>query len=152
MASLSETRMIANALIRKHGLTGWRFEFDNAKVRGGQCRHGSRVISMSKHLVPMWSDQQVLDVLKHELAHALVGPGKGHGPVWAAKMRELGAKPDRCHTNETVKGRYVAFCDSCGGQEVARMHRYTKVMREGRHLHSRCMKPVRWVDTGLARV
>lgn len=153
MASLSETRMLANSLLRKHGLAdaGWSFNWDNAKSRGGQCDHTYRRITMSRHLVPMWSDQEVLDTLKHEVAHALVGAGQGHGPVWARKMRELGVKPERCHNNAVVEGRYLAICDHCG-VEAHRAHRMSPAMRQGRHLHSVCMKPVRWVDTALTRV
>lgn len=151
MASLIDTHILATRMLRQHGLVGWRFEYDGAKKRGGQCRHAHRAISMSRHLVPLWSDAEVLAVLKHEIAHALVGPGKGHGPAWAAKMRELGEVPNRTHSSETVPGRYVAICDTCN-KEAGRVHRRTRAMREGRHLHKTCMKPVRWVDTALTRV
>jgi len=87
MASLIDTHILANRLLREHGLVGWRFEYDNAKRRGGQCRHADRAISMSRHLVPLWSGPEVMTVLKHEIAHALVGPNHGHDAVWAAKMR-----------------------------------------------------------------
>lgn len=148
LATRVRAQLEANALLREHGLAdaGWTFVWDNARRRGGQCRYSTRQISMSKYLVPMWTMEQVRDVLIHEIAHALVGSGHGHGPVWARKMRELGAKPERTHSNETVQGRYAAICDACGA-EVYRAHRYTAAMRQGRHLHSVCMKPVRWVDT-----
>lgn len=153
MASMTQTQMEANALLRTHGLAdkGWRFVWDNARRRGGQCMHSARTISMSRHLVPMWEDAQVKQTLIHEVAHALVGPGNGHGPVWRAKMRELGAPADRTHSNQTVEGRYLAICDHCG-VEAHRAHRFTAAMRQGRHLHSKCMKPVRWVDTQGVRV
>ena len=151
MASLIDTKITADALLRKHGLIGWRFEYDNAKRRGGQCRHAHRAITMSRHLVPLWSDAEVLAVLKHEIAHALVGPNHGHDAVWAAKMRELGEVPKRTHSSETVPGRYVAICDTCN-KEAGRAHRRTRAMREGRHLHKVCMKPIRWVDTAMMQV
>ena len=148
MATLTWTQLEANALLREHGLDarGWTFAFDNAKRRGGQCRHSDKTITMSKHLVPMWDEGQVRDTLIHEVAHALVGPHNGHGSVWAAKMRELGAKPERTHSNETVQGRYSAWCPNCA-TEVYRAHRFTAAMRQGRHLHSTCRTAVTWVDT-----
>lgn len=149
MSSLVQTQLLAHNLLREHGLydQGWRFVWDNARKRGGQCRYTAREISMSKYLVPMWTDEQVRDTLIHEIAHALVGPGFGHGPVWSRQMRALGAVPERTHANETVKGRYKAVCDHCGGMEVTTRHRLTAAMRQNRHLHGKCRNAVRWVDT-----
>lgn len=151
MVSLKDTQTIAETLLEAHGLAqqGWRFVFDNAKTRGGQCRHHDQVISMSRNLVTLWTEDQVREVMIHEIAHALVGPGQGHGRVWAAKMRELGAVPSSTHNFETVRGRYAAYCDSCD-RVVHHAHRLTSAMRAGRHLHSTCRTPVRWVDTELA--
>lgn len=145
MANLIETRNIADALLREHGLTAWSFQYDNAKKRGGQCNHTFRRITMSKHLVPMWSDAEVKATLMHEIAHALVGPGHGHGRVWAAKMRELGQKPERCHDNAVAEPPFVAMCATHG--EIGRRHRRT---RGG--LCARCRTAVTWVDTRLVRV
>lgn len=148
---MAHTEALAERLFMEHEMDGWSLVWDNARTRGGLCRHSRKQISMSRYLVPQWTEEQVRDTLIHEISHALVGPRQGHGPVWARKMRELGARPDRCHTNAVVPGRYVAICDTCG-TEAHRAHRFTKAMRDGRHLHSVCMKPVRWVDTALARV
>jgi predicted SprT family Zn-dependent metalloprotease len=148
MASLIQTQLEANALLRQHGLyaQGWRFIWDNAKTRGGQCKHRERTISMSKYLVPLWSEDQVTQTLIHEVAHAVVGPGNGHGRVWQAQMRAMGVRADRCHSNETVQGRYLAICDHCG-VDAHRAHRMSPAMKQGRHLHAACRKSVRWVDT-----
>lgn len=147
MASLSETRMTAEALLRKYGLyeKGWRFEFDGAKKRGGQANFGLKRITMSRYLVPMWTDQQVLDVLKHECAHALAGHAAGHGQAWRSVMRSLGATPERCHSNAVVEPPLHAICETHG--VVARRHRRLTGARCGR-----CHQPVQWVDTRLARV
>lgn len=151
MVSLIWTQLEANALLRQHGLAdaGWKFAFDGAKRRGGQCRHADKTITMSRHLVPMWTEEQVQDTLIHELAHALVGPRHGHGYVWAAKMRELGARPERTHNNETVPGRYQAWCPVCS-REVGRAHRFTAAMRQGRHIHPVCGNTrIEWIDTQM---
>lgn len=147
MASLSETRMTAEALLRKHGLAeqGWHFMFDNAKKRGGQADFTFKRISMSRHLIPMWTDQQVLATLKHEVAHALAGHAAGHGPEWRAVMRSLGAMPERCHDNAVVEPHLHAVCETHG--VVAKRHRRTRGA-----LCGRCRKPVSWVDTRLVRV
>lgn len=138
---------LATTLLVKHGLAakGWRFDFDGARSRGGQCRHRDKVITMSRYLVPMWSEDEVRDTLTHEIAHALVGPGQGHGAVWARKMRELGARPERTHKNVTVEPRFSAVCTTHG--TLVKRHRRTRNL-----VCVRCRMPVIWVDNGAARV
>ena len=145
MASIPKTAELAANLLEKYGLTDWHFNWDNAKRRGGRCEYMYRRITMSRHLVPMWTEEQVYNTLIHEIAHALVGPGFGHGPVWARKMRELGAVPDRCHNNAVVEPHLHAVCQTHG--VVAKRHRRTRGA-----LCLRCRQPVEWVDTRLARV
>jgi len=153
MAGLVWTELEARKLLREHGLAdkGWTFKFDNARKRAGLCMYGSRTISMSRYLVAMWGEDQVMQTLLHEVAHALT-PGASHGPVWQAKAREIGfTRGTRTHNNEVVPGRYIAVCDTCNA-EVYRAHRFTAAMRQGRHIHTTCRTRVRWVDTAGTRV
>ena len=87
---------LARTLMHHHGLRGWTFKFDNAKTRFGRCCHSTRTISLSKHWAEARSVELSRITILHEIAHALVGPGAGHGPVWVAKARELGIAGDRC--------------------------------------------------------
>lgn len=99
---------------------------------------------MSRYLVPMWSEDEVKDILIHEIAHALVGPRQGHGAVWARKMRELGARPNRTHNNVTVEPRFSAVCATHG--EIGKRHRRTK-----NAYCIRCRGAITWVDNGAVR-
>lgn len=148
MATLTQIQMEAHALMREHGLTGWRFKFDAARKRGGLCSHSEKTISLSRYLAPAWGDAEVRDVILHEIAHALVGPGMGHGVVWQRKLLSIGGTGSRTHKNATVPGRYVAVCDHCG-VEVGRRHRLNASMRRAA-IHKECKNRVRWVDTGVA--
>ena len=149
MASLIQTQLEANALLRQHGLAekGWTFKWDTAKRRGGACHYRTKDISMSKYLVAMWPESEVTETLLHEVAHALAGSAAGHGRAWQIIARSIGSTGARTHSNEVVQGRYVAICDHCG-VEAHRAHRMSPAMKQGRHLHAKCRKPVRWVDTG----
>lgn len=111
--NLYEAERQARALLAIHGLTerGWRFEWDNAARRFGRCTYTTKTITMSRQLTVQRTPQAVGNTMLHEIAHALVGPGFGHGPVWRAKALELGCDGKRCSSdNVEVKYKYVAKC------------------------------------------
>jgi len=91
---LAETRALAVSLMDEHGLSDWNFEFDQALTRAGQCDHRNKTISLSSHLMPLWTEDQRRDTILHEIAHALT-PGDHHGPAWRTMCRKIGANPDR---------------------------------------------------------
>jgi len=115
---LQKAQDLATLLMARHSLftEGWQFKFDNAKRRFGVCKHGRKVIGLSKPIVLLNDVLEVRDVILHEIAHALVGSGHGHDNVWKAKVKEIGAKPERCYDDskvETPDAKYIAICRSC---------------------------------------
>lgn len=92
---LRAVRALGAELLALHGLTSWRFTFDNAKRRAGACKFDSRTISVSRHLMALYSEEHVRDTILHEIAHALVGPKHGHDGVWRAKARAIGCSGSR---------------------------------------------------------
>lgn len=141
---LKDCAKLANELMEKHGLIarGWRFEFDRALSRGGQCRHRDRAISLSRNLVPMWSDDQVRNTILHEIAHALVGAGHGHDYEWRRKALMIGCNAERTHDNAVVSPRYLATCPNCGQLPGGRQR-----LARGGYTHARCGATVVWRDT-----
>jgi len=112
---LELARLLAQKLMKSHGLMSWRFEFDSAFRRFGQCNYSRKVISLSRHLVLLNSEDRVKDTILHEIAHALT-PGHHHDSVWRKKAVEIGCDGKRCFTeSDTVmtKPKYVATCKSC---------------------------------------
>ena len=80
---LMDVTSTANRLLVEHGLAqqGWRFKFDRARLRAGQCRYRSKTITLSKHYVALnvtTRPEEVLDTILHEIAHALAGGRHGH--------------------------------------------------------------------------
>ena len=66
------------------------------------------------------------DVVLHEIAHALTGPGHGHDWAWKQKCVLVGARPERCYTSElhggtvkTTKGKYKLI-----NKETGEVYRY----------------------------
>ncbi len=90
---LKEVADRARRLMDEHGLTDWTFAFLESGRRLGDCRYRDRVIRVGRAHALEGNDAQIRDTVLHEIAHALAGPGAGHGPVWKAIARRIGARP-----------------------------------------------------------
>ena len=97
MAELDRVRHWAQALIALHLDPSWTFAFDNARTRAGLCNYAAKRISVSRLLAARYEDDEIHQVLLHEVAHALAGPDAGHGPVWKRISRDLGYEGKRLH-------------------------------------------------------
>ena len=109
------------------GEGSWRFGFDNAKRRAGQCNYTDRLITVSKYLAAKFDDDEIYQVLLHEVAHAMAGPNAGHGARWQRIARDIGYVGGRTHTGEIAhetapwKGRCPA------GHEHFRFRKPTRI-------------------------
>lgn len=121
---------LARGLMDQHGLPGWGFAFDRAKVRAGACHYTDRTITLSRAITAMHDEAQVRETVLHEIAHALVGHGHGHDAVWRARARSIGATGERCYTvgagGPVVPGRWQGRCPA--GHVVHRHRRPTGVL------------------------
>jgi predicted SprT family Zn-dependent metalloprotease len=115
---LHDAEQLAIRLMKEFGLAStWRFEFDNARRRFGCCHRSQNLISLSRILVEKNAQSEVEDTIRHEIAHALCPPREGHGEVWKAMCRKVGARPVRCYSSEVVdapEGDWRATCGLCG--------------------------------------
>lgn len=109
-------RGAAAMLLYKHKLVGWRFEINSRMGRClGKCLYGQKLIRIAEHYARANSEEEVMDTLLHEIAHALE-PGHGHDSVWKACAMRLGCAPLACSKEriEIRPGQYRAVCPSCG--------------------------------------
>ena len=109
-------------------LRGWSLEEDRrSKKRLGCCHYSEKVITLSAWLWKWNSENhpQLIDTLRHEAAHVLAGPNVGHGLLWKAHARALGADPRARVRLESVElknhKKYRATCPIC--QKVYLAHR-----------------------------
>lgn len=126
----SNAASLARELMNLHGLGHWTFQFDRAKCRAGCCKYRRTTITLSEYYVPRNDEAEIRDTILHEIAHALAGPGQGHGPVWKAICLTIGAKPVRCYDNTKVdmpKGQWRANCPSCKKE----FHRHRRPKNDG---------------------
>lgn len=133
MADLHRVRQWADALIAlKLDPNLWSFGFDNAKRRAGQCNFSTRTITVSRYLAARYDDDEIHQILLHEVAHALAGPRVGHGAKWRAIARDLGYEGSRLHKGETADelASWVGVCP-------------------GGHTHYRFRAPTRQLACGV---
>ena len=118
-----KAQRLAVQLLERHGLfqQGWVFRFDNAVSRFGVTHHRKQVISLSRNLTSLNTEDEVRDTLLHEIDHALVGIGHGHDRVWKRKALEIGCNGQRGHSALTPPAKYIGKCPN--GHEFRRQRR-----------------------------
>jgi len=109
----------------------WSFGFDNAKTRAGLCDYTGKRITVSRHLASRYEDDEIHQVLLHEVAHALAGPKAGHGPRWKAIAEDLGYEGKRLHDG-AIAHEYAPWVGTCPAG----------------HTHYRYRKPVKPLSCG----
>ena len=114
MAKLISIANQADKLLKKHKLSDWQFNFDNAKKRAGKCAYDEKTITMSEQFCLKANNEEVTDTVLHEIAHALVGAKHGHDAVWQAKAREIGCSAQRTHCLNFAAPKYIVSCKMCG--------------------------------------
>ena len=124
-------RKWADALIALHLDPTWTFGFDSAKTRAGLCNYTDKRISVSKYLAARYEDDEIHQVLLHEVAHAIAGTRAGHGPKWKAVAKDLGYEGKRLHDGE-IAGELAPWVGTCPAG----------------HLHYRYRKPARVLSCG----
>lgn len=106
-------RTWAEALIALHlDPTVWSFGFDNAKTRAGLCSFANHRITVSRYLAGRYDDDEIHQILLHEVAHALAGPRVGHGPKWRAIAKQLGYEGKRTHDG-SIADEFAPWIGTC---------------------------------------
>jgi predicted SprT family Zn-dependent metalloprotease len=143
--TMQDIQQLALAALEEHGLMlqGWGFQWDNAVKRAGLCSFRNKQIQLSRAIYGIEANREhALDTILHEVAHALAGPGAGHGPAWKRIARQIGARPERCYSTSEItppKGKIVGTC-ACGS-----IHRRHRAVKPGTgHLCRLCRSRVTW--------
>ncbi len=84
---------MARGLMDEHGLADWTLAFVESGRRLGDCNFRDRVIRIGRAHALDDGEEQTRDTVLHEIAHAIAGPEAGHGPLWKAIARRIGATP-----------------------------------------------------------
>lgn len=136
--NLEEARVMALGVMATNLSDEWTLKWDNAVQRLGACDYRNKTIQLSRPMTQAGTTEQVMDTVRHEVAHALAGPGAGHGRAWKVIAIRLGARPyaattdapnlraeaapwvGHCPKGHTVKQRFwrkprvTRSCGECG--------------------------------------
>lgn len=117
------TRMARDLIALHLPGSAWTFGFDRAVRRAGACHHADRRITVSRHLAERAEEDEVRQVLLHEVAHALAGHRAAHGPRWRAAAARIGYTGSRLHDRPVAEEQatWVGVCPA--GHEHRRFRR-----------------------------
>lgn len=118
---------LSEALMAQHlDVTKWQFRWDNAKRRAGLCNYRDRVISISTYHAQVHPIDETLQVVLHEIAHALCGKEAGHTKVWLATAKSIGYRAERFTGKEIAENfaPWVGYCPA--GHEHFRYRKPTR--------------------------
>lgn len=156
---------LAREVMDKHGLLYWKVTLINSKSVAGRCRYGRwnetpgrsyGTIELSTPYLGVHGDEEIMETILHEIAHALVGPKvQAHGAEWKKMARSIGSTGARCVSPDAPKiaSRYTGTCE--GGHKYPR-HRKTRDMEWSSHYCTRCSTRdkkayITWVDNTTGR-
>ena len=92
----------ARELMDLHGLSDWALVYGESQRRLGLCKHKDQLIRIALHHALDDEDHDIRDTVLHEIAHALAGPGHGHGARWKEIAARIGASPASAKQTKSV--------------------------------------------------
>ena len=93
----------AEAIVKFGGFNGRKKSLGMCKyTRTGDARFPYRVTVELSRFIVRQKREDIVDTIRHELAHAVAGPKAGHGKRWKEAAVRLGAKPERCVEQEMM--------------------------------------------------
>ncbi len=88
---------------------GWRFTTYKSRV-AGLCNFIKKTIFIAEDYILVASTSQLVNTLLHEIAHALCGPGHGHGSYWKEIAKMIGCDGLARHKIDFGTFKYSIQC------------------------------------------
>lgn len=88
----NEATKFLRQLLDNNGLSTWRISLatDVYKPYLGLCNYQHKTIILNAHHIDTHPTPEVLNTIRHEVAHAIVGPNHGHDDIWKIEARKQG--------------------------------------------------------------
>ncbi len=147
---LNDAKVLGDSYLKGFKLDNWKIEFQNKYHILATCYHApAQVIKLSKWYVNLNDRDEISETLLHEIAHALVGSGLGHGHTWIKKAKEIGVINPTTRRDSSIfnrpKPNYTGKC-SCSNK----FGRIKK--RKSNGFCSNCFMPIVWTCTKSNKV
>lgn len=112
---LEVARTRAAKILEKNNLNDWTVEFTRARRELARTRHRANTIFLSKYMVQIVDEEEFDGIVLHEVAHAKVGPGFGHGKEFYAMYNKLDPTGKFSKRGSNIMtNKYTYICDECG--------------------------------------
>ena len=126
-------RALAEGKMAEHiDMNVWQFGFDSAKRRAGLCNYSSKTITISRYLADIHSIDETMQVVLHEIAHAMSGKKAGHTKTWLNAAKSIGYRAEK-FTGKEIAEETASWIGTC----------------RGGHTHYRYRQPSRPLSCGL---
>lgn len=108
-------RALAERKMAEHlDLEQWQFGFDSAKRRAGLCNYTSKTITISRYLADIHTIDETMQVVLHEVAHAICGKKAGHTKTWLNTAKSIGYRAEK-FTGKEIAEETATWIGTCRG-------------------------------------
>lgn len=102
-------------LLVANGLGDWKLKLNNKRSALAETWHSDKSITISKHFIIISDEEQLEGVVYHEIAHALLGPGYGHGKEFVSMCTKISPNQKYARRGVDVPIRkFIMTCPECG--------------------------------------
>lgn len=126
---------------------GWSIGWSRSRKRLGETCYSTRRIVFSRYFVREASPADLLDTIRHEVAHVIAGYEAKHGPEWKRACELTGAAPVSCKSARTGK-HWIGVCqcpNAFGGEFGKVTHRRRSSPPSPTAFCRRCGTLIQWV-------
>lgn len=133
--------------MNKNRLLGWHLKIGKEKKVAGWCNREKRTLSFSWEVLQHMSEEECMDTVYHEIAHALTLGG--HTEEWRLKAIELGGTGEVKYDGSKLVSMHYNYIGYCPNGHAHYRHRLRKGMDQASCL--KCSKEhdyrylIRWV-------
>jgi predicted SprT family Zn-dependent metalloprotease len=129
---VAQAKELVETEVAHHLGSDWHVSYFKAARIYGQCRHGpkKKLIRINELFLSQCEKPQVLELVRHEIAHGLAGRHRGHDRHFAAICNLLGTSPkSTMKICLDVPYKYSLTCSHCG--HIYKRHTYRRTWRCG---------------------